>query len=109
MLLRVRLDGDFAEPDLLKFLEVERVEYMVAMAGNQVLTRLAEPLMKPVRRLSKESGQTEYRYGGCRVVADGRCSRRGAGAPALHCKAANRRRKPLDEPSATVEAPAGAR
>ena len=67
--LRVRLDGGFAGPEMFEFLEAEGVEYVVAMAENAVLKRLAEPLMKKARRLSKRSGQTEHLYGQCRYAA----------------------------------------
>ena len=41
--IRVRLDGGFANPELLTFLDAEAgVEYVVAMASNAVLTRKAE-------------------------------------------------------------------
>ena len=61
--LFVRLDGGFACPEILDFLETERVDYTVAMAGNAVLDRLSEPWMKRARRLSAQSGQTEHLYG----------------------------------------------
>jgi hypothetical protein len=32
--LRVRLDGGFANPEIFDYLEVDEVEYLVAMAGN---------------------------------------------------------------------------
>lgn len=67
--LRVRLDGGFAGPEMFEFLEAEGVEYVVAMAENAVLKRLAEPLMKKVRRMSKKSGQTEHLYEECRYAA----------------------------------------
>jgi hypothetical protein len=67
--LQVRLDGGFAGPELFDFLDDERVEYVVAMASNSVLKRLAEPLMKQARRLSKRSGETAHIYGECRYAA----------------------------------------
>ena len=39
------------------------VEYVVAMAKNAVLNRLAEPEMERGRQLSEQSGQTEHVYG----------------------------------------------
>ena len=39
--VRVRLDGGFADPLLLDFLDAMGVEYVVAMAKNAVLNRLA--------------------------------------------------------------------
>lgn len=65
----VRLDGGFAGPELFDYLEAERVDYVVAMAGNAVLKRLAEPLMKKARRLSRRSQQTEHLYGECPYAA----------------------------------------
>ena len=41
--LRVRLDGGFAHPTLLANLDTWRVEYVVAMAANAVLTRPPSP------------------------------------------------------------------
>ncbi|MGH9453915.1 MAG: IS1380 family transposase [Terriglobia bacterium] len=61
--LRVRLDGGFADPLLLAFLDAMGVEYVVAMAKNAVLNRLAEPEMKQARKRSDESGKTERVYG----------------------------------------------
>ena len=65
----VRLDGGFAGPEMFEFLEAQRVDYVVAMAENAVLKRIAEPLMKKVRRMSKKSGETEHLYGECRYAA----------------------------------------
>lgn len=67
--LRVRLDGGFAYPEMLDFLEAQRVQYVVAMAGNAVLERHAEPWMKQARRLSAESEQTAHLYTECRYAA----------------------------------------
>lgn len=59
----VRLDGGFATPALLDFLDAEpRLDYVVAMAENAVLTRAAEPTMVAVRVHTAVSGQTEHRY-----------------------------------------------
>ena len=65
----VRLDGGFAGPEMFDYLEAERVDYVVAMAGNAVLKRLAEPLMKKARRLSRRSQQSEHLYGECQYAA----------------------------------------
>jgi Transposase DDE domain group 1 len=67
--VRVRLDGGFADPQVLTFLDVMGVEYVVAMAKNAVLNRLAEPQMEQVRQLSEASGQTEHVYGEGRYAA----------------------------------------
>ncbi|MGH9407054.1 MAG: IS1380 family transposase [Terriglobia bacterium] len=68
--IRVRLDGGFADPLVLEFLDTMGVEYVVAMAKNAVLNRLAEPAMKEARQLSEESGQTAHVYGEGRYAAD---------------------------------------
>jgi len=65
----VRLDGGFACPEVFEFLEDAGLKYVIAMGGNSVLKRHAEPLMKKVRRLSRTSGQTEHLYGECRYAA----------------------------------------
>jgi hypothetical protein len=59
----VRLDGGFATPEMLDFLDAEpRLTYVVAMAENSRLARLAEPAMVEARTLSEASGQTEHVY-----------------------------------------------
>jgi hypothetical protein len=64
--IRVRLDGGFAAPEVLDFLDVEpKVEYVVNLAANAVLKRKAESAMKHARRNSKLSEQTEHVYGEC--------------------------------------------
>jgi hypothetical protein len=61
--LRVRLDGGFAHPQLLAFLDAEPgVEYVVAMAKNAGLKRKAKPAMRQARKLSRRSGKTEHIY-----------------------------------------------
>jgi hypothetical protein len=57
--IRVRLDGGFASPAILDFLEQERVEYLVGFAGNPALEARVEPLMRAARVLSSVSGKTE--------------------------------------------------
>jgi hypothetical protein len=57
--IRVRLDGGFATPAILDYLDQERVEYLVGFAGNSVLEARVEPLMRAVRVLSATSGKTE--------------------------------------------------
>lgn len=68
--IRVRLDGGFADPLVLEFLDVQGdVDYVVAMAKNAVLNRLAEPEMKQARQQSEQSGETEHVYGKGRYAA----------------------------------------
>ncbi len=67
--LLIRLDGGFATPEILDYLDAQGVQYVVAMASNAVLARLAEPLMRKARRQSAITGQTEHLYGECRYAA----------------------------------------
>lgn len=62
--LRVRLDGGFAAPKVLDFLDDQAgVEYVVNMACNDVLDRLVEADLVQARLLSQLSGKTEHVYG----------------------------------------------
>jgi len=74
--IRVRLDGGFADPRVLAFLDAMGVEYVVAMARNAVLERLAEAKMEEARELSEQSGQTEHLYGEGRYAAESWLSER---------------------------------
>ncbi len=68
--IRVRLDGGFAHPEVLDFLDGEsNLEYVVAMAKNAVLNRKAKPAMRRARKLSRQSGQTEHVYDEARYAA----------------------------------------
>jgi hypothetical protein len=67
--LRIRLDGGFASPEVLDFLDAEGVEYVVAMASNARLVKRSRRLMGRARMLSKTSGQTEHLYGETRYAA----------------------------------------
>jgi hypothetical protein len=66
---RVRLDGGFATPDILDYLELEGVEYLVGMAGNSRLEKRALRLMGKVRMMSRQSGKTETLFGETRYAA----------------------------------------
>jgi len=61
--IRVRLDGGFAGPEMLDFLEEQRAEYVLGIARNSVLARRIEPLMRRVRRGTRKSGETETEFG----------------------------------------------
>jgi hypothetical protein len=68
--IRVRLDGGFAHPAVLEFLDAQpRLEYVVAMAKNAVLKRVAESGMRRARQISRCSGKTEHIYGEVRYKA----------------------------------------
>lgn len=60
--LCVRMDGAFATPEVLAWLEANDLLYLVNMAKNSVLKADAEPLMKKVRTLAKETGRTATLY-----------------------------------------------
>jgi hypothetical protein len=67
---RVRLDGGFACPEVLAFLEAQpRLDFAVAMAKNTVLSRRVKKLMRKARRLSREAGETAHVYGELRYAA----------------------------------------
>lgn len=67
--IQVRLDGGFASPKVLDFLDCEpKVEYLVNLASNAVLKRKVKSAMQRARRASKVSGQTEHVYGECRYA-----------------------------------------
>jgi len=66
----VRLDGGFATPELFEYLDAEPgLDYIVAMAENAVLTRVAEPAMVEARIESEASGQTAHVYTEARYAA----------------------------------------
>jgi len=58
----VRLDGGFAAPELFEFLDAVGVDYVVAMAKNEVLERQVELDLLVARVLSEVTGQTEHLY-----------------------------------------------
>ena len=62
--IRVRLDGGFANPAVFEFLDAQpKLEYVVAMASNAVLKRVAQPGMRRASQLSRRTGKTEHIYG----------------------------------------------
>jgi len=68
--IRVRLDGGFASPALFEFLDAEpKVEYVVAMASNAVLTSHCEEAMTVARLCSGLTDGTEHVYGDTRYAA----------------------------------------
>jgi hypothetical protein len=67
--LRIRLDGGFVGPKMLDFLERERLEYIVAIGRNSVLSRRIDSLMQRVRRATEQSGETETEFGETRYAA----------------------------------------
>ena len=69
--LRIRLDSGFNGPDQYEFFEAEKLEYVVCMAINPVLKRLAEPSMALVRKdYEKDPDSTpRCRYKKCQYAA----------------------------------------
>ena len=68
--IRVRLDGGFAHPAVLEFLDAQpKLEYVVAMAKNAVLKRMAAPGIRRARQRSRHSGKTEHIYGDAQYAA----------------------------------------
>jgi hypothetical protein len=61
--IRVRLDGGFANPEILDYLEMEDVEYVVGMASNVRLLKRARRLMGKARMQSRATGATEHVFG----------------------------------------------
>ena len=68
--VRVRLDGGFADPLLLDFLEAMGVEYVVAMAKNAILSGGRSRKWKKRGKRSEASGKTEHVYGEARYAAE---------------------------------------
>ncbi len=67
--LRVRLDGGYAAPEVFDFLDLEGVEYLVAMAKNARLSPRGRRLMGRARRRAKRTGKTAHFYGETRYAA----------------------------------------
>jgi Transposase DDE domain group 1 len=67
--LRVRLDGGFAGPEVLTFLETAGVEYVLALGRNARLEKRARRLMGKARMQSKTTGQTAHLFGETRYAA----------------------------------------
>ena len=58
----VRLDGAYATPEVFSFLEAQGVEYMVNMASNAVLEKLAAPFLDIARERARRTKQTAKVY-----------------------------------------------
>ena len=55
---------------MLEFLDAQpKLEYVVAMAKNAVLKRVAAPGIRRARQLSRHSGKTEHIYGDAQYAA----------------------------------------
>ena len=60
--LRIRLDGRSCGAELYEFFEAQKLDYVVGMARNPALLRLAEPLMAEVR-IDFTRQESTRRYG----------------------------------------------
>ena len=60
--IRVRMDGAFATPEVFRWLETSRLGYVINMAKNSVLEGLARPWMDIVRSQAETSGVSETVY-----------------------------------------------
>ncbi len=68
-LLNLRLDGGFACPAMLDFLDrVPRLEYVCGLSKNAVLKRKAQPFLAQARKREKQ-GRKPRVYGECRYRA----------------------------------------
>lgn len=61
--IRVRLDAGFAYPQIFEVLEELRVEYVVAMPANSVLSNRADQHMHAARVLTESFGSTTTLFG----------------------------------------------
>jgi len=66
--LRVRLDGGYAKPRFLEYLEAKGVDYVVGFPGNSRLDKRIRRLLGRVRMMSKESGETATLFGETRYA-----------------------------------------
>ena len=65
----VRLDGGYAGPELLEFLDEVNVDYVVGVASNAVLKRHAALAMIEARQLADTRGATAHLYTECCYAA----------------------------------------
>jgi hypothetical protein len=67
--LRVRLDGGFATPEVLDFLDDQGVEYLVAIRKNSRLEPRGRRLLGRARRIARQTGKSARFYGETRYAA----------------------------------------
>ncbi len=63
------MDGGFAGPEVLDFLDEEGVEYLVGFASNSVLKRRSKRLLGTARRKFREQRETVQLYGETQYAA----------------------------------------
>ena len=62
VIIRVRLDAGFAAAEMFEFLEAQGVEYVVAIAANAVLLKMAEPHLIEARLQAVLTGASARQY-----------------------------------------------
>lgn len=62
-MIRVRLDGGFACPEVLDLLDQAEVEYVVGIGKNSVLSEMARPSLSEATSAFEEAGETVSIYG----------------------------------------------
>ncbi len=67
--LRVRLDGGFACPEVFDYLDSENVQYLVGMAKNSVLSAMAAPALAEAKAAFEAESKTIAIYGESRYAA----------------------------------------
>ncbi len=60
--LAVRFDAGFCAPEIIDYVEKERLAYVIAFPANAVLDRASEILMSEIRFLVSKTETTEHRY-----------------------------------------------
>jgi hypothetical protein len=65
----IRLDAGFLGPEVLEFLDTEKVLYTVGMGPNPKLSRIAEETLERAREASATTGATVPQYGQTRYQA----------------------------------------
>ncbi len=60
--LAVRFDAGFCAPEIIDYVEQQRLAYVIAFPANAVLDRASEILMGEVRFLASKTKTTEHRY-----------------------------------------------
>ena len=61
-ILAIRLDAGFCAPEIIDYVENERLAYAIAFPSNVVLDRASAILMSEVRFLASQTAVTQHRY-----------------------------------------------
>lgn len=60
--LRVRLDAGFSGPEILNYCHAQKLEFVIAMPGNSIVARQAEPFLVRAMEKAMGSGKSERVY-----------------------------------------------